>query len=167
MTVLFDQLPENARAWVYTANRLLTEQEVETVEHRLSEFTSTWSSHGTPLNAASKVFDRAVVVIAVQDGWDAASGCSIDKSVGILKSLEQELKVTFFDRMLLLFKARKESEISFVLVSTLKRGLQEGEISADALVVNTQADTLNTLKNGPWVAIQSTWLAKSAVLNIR
>ncbi len=167
MTIPFDQLPDSTRAWVYTSNRLLTDHEVASITKRLAHFTDEWSSHGAPLNAASIVLDNSVIVIAVENGWDAASGCSIDKSVGVLKAIEQELNVSFFDRLTLLFKENQTASVAFVAVSALKKRIQENEMPLDALFVNTQIDSIKGIKTGIWNDINSSWLVKSMSARIR
>jgi hypothetical protein len=160
MTVSFDQLPDNARAWVYTSNRLLTVQEITFAEQQLQQFTADWSSHGRPLKASAQVFDQAIFVVAVEDGWDMASGCSIDKSVGALKDIEKTLNISLFDRLLILYKPDRLAPVSFASFSSLKTGLKEGQITFDGLIVNTQADNLKTVREGLWVDIKGSWLAK-------
>lgn len=166
MTVSFDQLPDQARAWVYTSNRLLNDQEVHLVRSYLEQFTADWSSHGTPLKAAAQVFDHSVIVLAVEDGWDVASGCSIDKSVAVLKTIEQELHISLFDRLLLLHKAELNAPVSFISLPNLKKGIQEGVIPAESLIINTQADSLRAIKEGLWTEIKHSWLGKLTPANI-
>ncbi len=166
MTVSFDQLPDQARAWVYTSNRLLSDQEVQLVLRHLEQFTADWSSHGTPLKAAAQIFDHSVIVLAAEDGWDAASGCSIDKSVGILKTIEQEFQISLFDRLLVLYKTQVTDPVSFISLPSLKKGIQEGNISPECLIINTQADSLKTIREGLWMQIRHSWLAKVMPVHI-
>jgi hypothetical protein len=164
MTVSFDQLPQDTRVWVYTANRLLTNEEVLFVETQINQFTAEWSSHGSPLNAASCVFDQSIIVIAVENGWSDASGCSIDKSVGVLKQIEQALNVSFFDRMVLLYKEDENTPILFLGLNKLKMGIKEGTYSSKGLFVNTQTSVLEHVKESPWSVVENSWLLKPAVL---
>jgi hypothetical protein len=164
MTVSFDQLPQDTRVWVYTANRLLTNEEVLFVETQMKQFTAEWSSHGNPLNAASCVFDQSIIVIAVENGWNDASGCSIDKSVGVLKHIEKELNVSFFDRMVLLYREHENDSILFIGLNKLKMGIKEGVYSSKGFFVNTQSSVLEHVKTSPWSPIENSWLVKPVVL---
>ena len=163
MTVSFDQLPNDTRVWVYTANRLLTEQEVLFVQTQLNQFTAEWSSHGSPLNAASYVFDQSIIIVAVENGWNDASGCSIDKSVAVLKHIEHELKVSFFDRMVILYKKDENAPILFLGLHELKTGLKDGSYSNEGFIVNTQQSVLEVVKISPWESIKNSWLATPTI----
>ena len=95
-------LPDEARMWMHTANRLLTDEECGAVERHLASFVSSWAAHGTPLKAEFGIMLNQVVVLAVDETRQVATGCSIDASVaalravnGLLPSLED---LDLFDR---------------------------------------------------------------------
>ncbi len=159
MNIPFDQMPPSARAWVYTANRILTFTESNTLMERIAPFLTEWSSHGTALNAACQILDQTIIVVAVENGFEAASGCSIDKSVRILKDLEQELGVSLFDRLQILYK-KQDSAIEVLPLPSFKNKLAAGEISAEGWVVNTQVTTVGALKRELWQQVKDSWLAK-------
>jgi hypothetical protein len=160
MNIPFDQMPSSARAWVYTANRILNASESELVQERLAPFLTEWSSHGTPLKAASQVIDQAIIVVAVENGFEAASGCSIDKSVRVLKDLEQEFKISLFDRLQILYRQSASSVVQVLPLGEFKNKLAAGEISADGSIVNTQVASVGELKSELWKEVKDSWLAK-------
>lgn len=95
-------LPDEARMWMHTANRLLTDEECRAVERHLASFVSSWAAHGTPLKAEFGILLNQVAVVAVDETRQVATGCSIDASVaalravnGLLPSLED---LDLFDR---------------------------------------------------------------------
>jgi len=153
-------MPFNARTWVYTANRILTDRESNFLLQRIDPFLNEWSSHGTPLKAACQVFDHAIVVVVVENGWEAASGCSIDKSVRVLKELEQELNISLFDRLLILYKQSSSSSLQLLPLASFKSKLATGEISPEGFVVNTQLESLAELEDQLWMPIKDSWLAR-------
>jgi len=160
MNVSFEQMPSSARVWVYTANRILTSSESALVQERLTPFLTEWSSHGTPLKAACQVLDQSILVIAVENGFEAASGCSIDKSVRTLKELEQELKISLFDRLQILYKTAPASAVEVLPLAQFKNKLSAGEISAEGSIVNTQVASVGELKSELWKEVKDSWLAK-------
>ncbi|MBC7487842.1 MAG: hypothetical protein H7282_13950 [Cytophagaceae bacterium] len=160
MNISFDQMPSSARAWVYTANRILTPAESNLLMERLTPFLTEWSSHGTPLKASVQILDQSVVVIAVENGFEAASGCSIDKSVRILKDLEQELTVSMFDRLQILYKKEASAAAEVLPLPLFKDKLAAGEINAEGLIVNTQVATVGELKSELWKEVKDSWLAR-------
>ena len=42
-------LPDGAKVWMYTANRVLTDAECKSVQTALSAFRASWAAHGSPL----------------------------------------------------------------------------------------------------------------------
>ena len=56
MLVAFDSLPDHAKVWVYQANRILAETEINEITAYLSEQVNIWESHGSPLQASFKFF---------------------------------------------------------------------------------------------------------------
>lgn len=97
-----------SKLWIYQANRLLTAVETETLKGRGSKFVQQWDAHGQPLSASFSVFYNRFVVIAVDEKTEAVSGCAIDRSVALMKSLGAELSVDFFDRMQVAYLENKE-----------------------------------------------------------
>lgn len=160
MNVSFDQMPPSARTWVYTANRILTPAESSLVLERLTPFLTEWSSHGTPLKAACQVVDQSIVVVAVENGFEAASGCSIDKSVRALKELEQEFKISLFDRLQILYKQSDTSAVEVLPLAAFKNKLSAGEISAEGSIANTQVASVSELKSDLWKEVKDSWLAR-------
>ena len=82
-------LPDEARVWMYTANRVLTDEESQAVERALETFRESWAAHGKPLQAQSALLLNQVVVIAVDESVQLATGCSIDASVAALRALNE------------------------------------------------------------------------------
>ena len=113
----FDTLADDAKIWSYQADRLLTDTEVAWVKEQLAEFLPEWAAHGTKLKAYGDVLNHAHVILAVDESVHNASGCSIDSSVKFIKFLEQELGVSFFNRMKML--AENNGELFFVPFSDL------------------------------------------------
>jgi len=94
----WEELPPSARVWIYSADRQLTEKEVESVNTALADFTTQWTAHNQALRAYGDVIHGRFLRLAVDQTKAGASGCSIDASVHYLQRLGQQLKLDFFDR---------------------------------------------------------------------
>jgi len=160
MNIPFDQMPTSARAWVYTSNRILTSAETELILERMTPFLTEWSSHGTPLKASCTIEDQSIIIIAVENGFEAASGCSIDKSVRTLKEIEQELQLSLFDRLQILYKSSETAAVQVLPLAEFKNKLSAGEISTHGTVVNTQVTLVRELKSELWKEVKDSWLAR-------
>lgn len=99
----FNQYPENSRVWVYQADRILNNNEVDTIESALKSFVPSWAAHGKNLDASFAILFNTFVVLLVNESSEKASGCSIDSSVKVIKDLGQQLNVNFFDRFAIAF----------------------------------------------------------------
>jgi len=97
------ELPDEARVWVYQSDRHLAEGEITDIRVGLSKFIEEWTSHGAQMDASFEIFHHRVLVIAADESRAAASGCGIDKSVNYVKSLGVHFGVDFFKRTLVLF----------------------------------------------------------------
>ena len=104
MIVPFEKLPETSRIWIYQADRAFTADEVRSVKEALDAFLSQWTAHGADLYAGYLMpYDR-FIVIGLDQGAHAASGCSIDASVHFIQQLEARFGVVLLDRMNVTFK---------------------------------------------------------------
>jgi hypothetical protein len=141
-------LPDHSRVWVYQCERKLSTTESTWLKEQASHFVDTWSSHGTPLQAAVELFDDLFLVVFVDEQHATASGCSIDKSVGFIKMLENELKISLMDRMMTAILT--ESGPEPVDLKTFPALKQEGKIAENTVVfdhlVSTKADFLRSWK---------------------
>src|SRR5579871_543319 len=92
-TDIFIDMPLNSKIWIYQADRFMTEEETAFIENILKEFTHSWESHGQPLKAEFNICHRLFILLAVDEEIKDASGCSVDKSVHIIKMIGQKLNI--------------------------------------------------------------------------
>ena len=80
-------LDDSARVWVHVANRRMTPDEASAVQLHLDQFVVGWQAHGASLAAEASVVHGWMVVLAVDERPQQATGCSIDASVSALKQI--------------------------------------------------------------------------------
>jgi hypothetical protein len=57
--------PQDARLWVFVGDRRMTETEIAWMNESLSQFVSSWQTHGKSLDAVGFVLhDTAIVIVA-------------------------------------------------------------------------------------------------------
>jgi hypothetical protein len=108
--MVFQEFSDEARIWVYQANRALTDNEQRYLKNQLSIFVDQWSAHGAKLTAKSAVLDEYRLAICAEGNVEA-SGCSIDSSVRFMKEMGAELGVDFFNRLLILSEENEVKEL--------------------------------------------------------
>lgn len=87
----FDQLPADARVWIFAASEPLTGEKSSALLGAADEFLSDWNAHGLPLTCARDWRDDCFLAIAVDQRDAHASGCSIDGLFRVLQRLESSL----------------------------------------------------------------------------
>ncbi len=136
-------LPSASRVWVYQSNRPFAAEDVPSIRQQLQEFAQQWISHNRQLRAhADVLYDRFVILIVDESQADA-SGCSIDKSVYFLKSLQAQYGVDLFDRMR--FSYLDGEEVKTVSRDEFAALYAAGAINDDTLVFDTLVNTKGDL----------------------
>lgn len=135
----YDTLPDDTRVWIYQSNRPLTDTEVQAVREELQAFVQEWVSHNRQLRAHGDVWHRTFIVLLVDESQAGASGCSIDKSVYFLKSLQDRLGVDLFDRMA--FAYREGEAVNVLPKAAFQEAYTEGRITDDTPVFDNLVDT--------------------------
>ncbi len=158
MYLNFDDMDPKARVWVYQSNRRLSEQEVAVISQNLKNFCEQWAAHGAPLQSSYLVYKNQFVVLTVDEGFNAASGCSIDSSVEIIRQLEQHLGVSFFERTQIAFI--NDDEVFLLPMNELKSNISSGRISQNTLTFNNLVKDVGELKESWQVEAGSSWLKR-------
>ena len=111
---LLIDFPDESEIWVYSADRFISDAELEIIKPQLFEFVTTWSTHGKPLKADFHILDNCFLIFVTDNSFGSASGCSIDSSVRVVKKIGEEIGVNFFNRLKLLVRNDRElKHISF------------------------------------------------------
>ncbi len=156
MFVSFDTLPNDARVWVYQANRTLTPQEQIDMITFLSNFLENWTAHQQILKASVKILNNFLVIIALDESYQAASGCSIDKQVHCIKQIEEKWGISLLDHSQIAYVS--ENTIQLVNFKEVKSAIGENKITPQTLIVNKNIATIGDLQSSLFLPAQETWL---------
>ena len=108
---LFPNLPGSSRVWTYLCNRALSSKEVNEVQLELNLFTKSWKAHQKQLNASANIIYDQYVVFAVDESAAEITGCSIDASVHLMKTLQEKISADFFNRMNVLVRVGSANKL--------------------------------------------------------
>jgi len=128
-----NEMPDNARVWIYQASRFLNSSELAIVEVEVSAFLADWTSHGASMDAAFEVSLNRMLVIAADES--RASGCGIDKSVKCIQALGKHLEIDFFQRTVVLYRMNDQLRES---------PLHEFWALRKAMVINDDTQVIDT-----------------------
>jgi hypothetical protein len=134
MKISFEELPDQARIWIYPSNRPFTEVELGRLIPSLDHFVTNWAAHGTPLKAAYTLPYRRFIVLGVDQDIQKASGCSIDSSVRFIQEIEEEFQVTLLDKMNVTFK--QGEFLAYKSLSDFRKMAKDKAVSANTIVFN-------------------------------
>ncbi len=153
---LFETFPASSRVWIYECNRVLLPSEVAEISARATAFTAQWTAHQQLLKADFDIRYDLFLIFCVDENSAAASGCSIDKSLHLVKQLEKDYNIRFLDRMMTAFLLGDEA-VPFN-VKELNTLYTKGAIADDTLVFNNLANTVLDL-NANWIVpLKQSWM---------
>lgn len=146
---------ENSRVWIYQADRNLATQELSSIQNRLNTFTATWEAHGKVLKASAEIKYNRFIIFIVDEAQAPVTGCSIDKSVAVLKTLELEFNLSLFDRMQIAY--RDEHGIQVCSKTDFEALIAKGLVTEDTVVFNNLAQTYGALQTSWEVSAKQSW----------
>lgn len=158
MKLGLETLPDSARIWIYQSNRALNQQESMQLEVLASQFVSGWNAHGQKLSAGFDFLHDHFLVLAVDESVHAASGCSIDTSVALVRQLNHSFGVDFLDRTHVAVLIN--DKVTVLPLGGIKQAVTNGQLNKDTLVFNNLCPTLGDYRKN-WLAPASeTWLKR-------
>jgi hypothetical protein len=158
MYIPFDQLPGQARIWIYQSERKLNQNELAIVKQRLARFCEGWNTHGNSMPTSFEVLNDHLLLLAVDESGLGASGCSIDSSVRALRELENLLGVNLTDQGKVSVR-NAEGDLSVFPALGLKSKVQAGELTLEQEVINPMVRTKADLHQ-LWLPVRNSWLNK-------
>jgi hypothetical protein len=155
MFVKFENLPSHSRVWIYQSNRKFTTQEVEFITEKAILFTNQWTKHGSDLQGSFVIKYNQFLILAVDEGFNNVSGCSIDSSVRFVKKLEKFLGVDMMNKMNISFK--DDDHINIVTMSDFKEFIKSNKITSETIVFNNMISTKEELETQWEVSLNNSW----------
>jgi hypothetical protein len=152
------QISENSRVWIYQSDRELNENEKEQIEQALNDFTGQWQAHGHQLAATSEIRYNRFIILLVDEEQAGATGCSIDKSVSLMKQFEQKFNINLFDRFNIAF--RKNEDILACNRENFEDLIQSGDINGGTIVFNNLVQTKKELDCQWEIPLENSWHAR-------
>lgn len=137
-------MPSQARIWVYQASRSLTAPELDQIKQTLSQSCQAWEAHGAPLQASFEIKYNQVIVVAVNEAMNAASGCSIDASTRWFKALGETLQVDFFSRDVAVVR---DEQVKLFALGQLKSAVDAGHLNREDQIITPLLQNVGQYRN--------------------
>ncbi|MCH2044701.1 MAG: hypothetical protein MK212_11335 [Saprospiraceae bacterium] len=155
MLVDYKELDAQSKVWIYQSNKLLSEAEVQTLKKELNAFLLQWTSHNQTLRTWGDILHGRFIIIMVDERFANASGCSIDKSVAFMKSVEQSLDIDLFDRWN--FAYQTEAGVEAANKSDFAQLYAKGEINDTTFVFNNLVKNKDEFEQKWRIPLKDSW----------
>lgn len=147
-----------SRVWIYQADRELSIIEVEELNIILNSFVESWTAHNQQLKATYEIKYNRFITLIVDETQAGASGCSIDKSVHLMKDLEMKFQINLFDRFNIAYK------VNDTVYNTSRAGFEElinqGSINQNTIVFNNLVNTYKDYLENWETTFENSWNQK-------
>lgn len=150
-----DHLPDKARVWIYQADRVLNEAEQLGIAKAMDGFVQQWKAHGAELAAGYEIREGRWLILAVDEQAQAATGCSIDSSVHVIRELGDRYRLDFFNRTLVVYEHEGERRTAPMHQFWALR--KAGIVNEHTYVYNTIATTLGELRTSWKQKFEDSW----------
>lgn len=144
----FEQLPAEARVWIFSAERALTSDEQARLLSEVDRFLDQWGAHDRPLISGRDIRYDRFLFVAVDQRHVGPSGCSVDALVRQMKALQQEIGVELVNHAPVLF--RQGDEIARVARDDFSELAAQGVVSPETTVFDNTLTRLGDVRDGRW-----------------
>jgi chemotaxis regulatin CheY-phosphate phosphatase CheZ len=155
MYIPFEDLPEHSKIWIYQANRKLSDEEVTEITEATKEFVENWTAHGTSLEASFVMKYNRFIILAVNQDFHPATGCSIDSSVQFIQNLEAKYEIDLLDKMNVTYKTGEF--IAFKTLIEFKQLAKSKSVSENTIVFNNLVNTIEEWQDFWEVPANESW----------
>lgn len=152
----FNNISSASKIWVYQSNREFFSSEANEIKALANDFVKEWASHGNTLAAAAELVYNRFLVLAVDESQAGASGCSIDKSVKFIQSLEQKYNCDFFDRMQVAYRDENKN-IKACSLTEFEDLIEDGIVTESTIVFNNLVHTREDFDTRWEVPLKDSW----------
>ena len=161
MLVTFETLPVTARIWIYQSIRKLTADEISNTIQTTENFLQNWTAHQADLKAGVQILFNHFIIIGVDENYNDASGCSIDKKVNFMKQVGNMLQVDLFNRMQVAYI--ENDLIQFTGMHELAGRIKIGELPHDVIMFNNLVATKKEFESDWKVAVRNSWMQQLVI----
>ncbi len=153
----FSQLSDTSCVWIFQSSKVLSDQWVQLISIELTSFLQDWAAHGKDLFASFEIRFNRFIVIAVDENMAGATGCSIDKMMKEIQSIDLKFNLNLLERMKVAY--RDGEEISEVSVNEFAAMLKSGEATENTMVFNNTVQSISELKSNWETLVSQCWVA--------
>jgi hypothetical protein len=161
---LINEMPSEAKVWIYGANRVLTNAEVAEITDIGNSFTQTWTAHQQQLKATFAILHNVFMVVMVDERHNAVSGCGIDKSVHLMQDIDKQYQLDLFNRLRI--ELWQANQVVLTNKQKLSVMLQEGTVNEQTFVFNKSISTKAQFDTSFQIPLSESWVFPSLMAGL-
>ncbi len=158
MLTRFNELSPSSKIWIYQASRSFSTDELVDITRKLDDFISQWAAHGASLKAGYEIKYNRFIILAVDNEFHTASGCSIDASVHFFQQLEKDYNVDLMDKMNVSFK--NGEFVAYKNLIDFRKMVKAKSVSENTIVFNNLVNTKEEYEHHWEVPMKESWHAR-------
>jgi hypothetical protein len=158
MFIPFENIPVTAKIWLYQSNVILDTKQLDFINHQLKNFIENWTAHQQSLTASFQIIQNKIILLAVDENFHQASGCSIDSSVKVIKMIEQALNISLFNRDILL--ENEANQLFNIPLSAIKASIETNQINDKTYVYDLTVTNLKDWNERGKILAKNSWLKR-------
>lgn len=158
MLVDFKSLPDTSRLWVYMSDKVFSAEQEAYINEKMTKFCTRWNHHKNDLKSSYELKYNQFIILAVDESYHEVSGCSINKSIKLMKKIEDKLDLDLMNRLNTAFKEGEQMQV--VDLNTFKDFAKNQKINENTIVFNNLAATKSAYLNTWEVAASESWHAR-------
>lgn len=159
MNILFEQIPDSAKIWIYASNRPLTITEQSDIQQLGVAFVETWTAHQQQLKASFIILHNVFLILAIDESYNEVSGCGIDKSIHFIQEVDKKYSLNLFDRLQI--ELWQNTDVIMTNKQKLSVMLQEGVVNEQSIVFNKTITTKKELEASFMIPLGLSWVYRS------
>jgi len=158
MYVPFENMPKDAKIWIYQSERPFDEQEKTWIISKLVAFCNQWNTHGAEMPSSFDLKYDQFIILSVDESQMGASGCSIDSSVRVLREIEVKLNINLLDSGKVAYLDGENVRVAFL--PEIKNHVLEGSLQSTSKMFNPSVDKIADLNDKWLIEADKSWLKK-------
>lgn len=153
---MLNTLPNNAKVFIFQADRKLTNSDFELIKSEMNSFLPQWATHGEELTAEYTIENDYFLIVGNDESKVATSGCSKDSLTHVVQSIGEKLNIDFFNRLNTVYESNS-GDLKIANMLNFKKMMQKDEIKQNTLVFNNLITFKSDLLENWKVEVKKSW----------
>lgn len=158
MYIPFQEMPASSRIWVYQSDRPFDTSEINWIQNLLTSFCEGWNTHGQGMPTSFEIMYDQFILLGVDEKDLGPSGCSIDSSVRIIRTVEEKTGVNLLDSGKVSFLS--EEKVSVNKLTEVRQAILNGVLQPETPIFNPLVSTKSDLTEKWIIPAKESWLKR-------